>query len=92
VEGCKILDNIKERLICGEANQKGTLVYATSSKLLFRNCLKEWKGAVLYTTVNFILKSKHFDTCFILIYSKAAIIVSRKCVLYWHFVKREIQR
>lgn len=74
----------------GELNQKGTLVYATSGKVLFGNYLKEWKGAVLDTIVNFILKSKRFDIRFILIYSDAAIIVSRKCDLYWHFVKWEI--
>jgi len=41
VERGKILDNVKERLINGEVNQKGTLVYATSGKVLSGNYLKE---------------------------------------------------
>jgi hypothetical protein len=65
VERCKISENIKEKLIYGEFNQRGTLVCTTSGKVS-----------------NFILKFKHFDICFILIYANAAGIVSRKRVLH----------
>jgi len=41
VEGCKILSNIKGRLIYGEVNQYGTSVYATSGEVLFGNHMKD---------------------------------------------------
>jgi hypothetical protein len=78
-KGVKFLKSMTERLIYGEDNQKGTLVCAMSGKVLFGNYLKERKGPLLGTIFNFIPKFKHFDICFILIYSNAAITVSQTC-------------